>query len=73
MWAGNAEGRGTYVPVTSLERLGETQATVMVEFQAVDLSLKKGEEVKALREVCGWFWCRNASGAEGWVPDYVLS
>lgn len=73
VWATNGEGRGTYVPVTSLERLGKDQATVMEEFQAVDLSLKKGEEVMALREVCGWFWCRNASGAEGWVPDYVLS
>ena len=49
------------------------QATVVEEFQAVDLSLKKGEAVTALREVCGWFWCRNAAGAEGWVPDYVLS
>ena len=73
VWASNQEGRGTYVPVTSLERVGEEQAKVVEEFQAVDLSLKKGEEVTALREVCGWFWCRNAAGAEGWVPDYVLS
>jgi hypothetical protein len=73
VWASNQEGRGTYVPVTSLERVGEEQAKVVEEFQAVDLSLKKGEEVTALREVCGWFWCRNAAGVEGWVPDYVLS
>lgn len=73
VWASNQEGRGTYVPVTSLERVGEEQAKVVEEFQAVDLSLKKGEAVTALREVCGWFWCRNAAGAEGWVPDYVLS
>ena len=73
VWASNAEGRGTYMPVTSLERLGADQATVVEEFQAVDLSLKKGEEVTALRETCGWFWCRNSDGAEGWVPDYVLS
>ena len=73
VWAGNAEGRGTYVPVTILERQGKEQAVVVEEFQAVDLCLKKGEEVTALREVCGWFWCRNAAGEEGWVPDYVLS
>lgn len=73
VWAANEEGRGTYVPVTSLERTGDDRALVVEEFQAVDLSLKKGEEVTALREVCGWFWCRNAVGAEGWVPDYVLS
>lgn len=72
VWASNADGRGTYVPVTSLERLGPDQAKVLEEFQAVDLSLKKGEEVTVLREVCGWFWCRNTAGAEGWVPDYVL-
>ena len=73
VWASNEEGRGTYVPVTSLERISEGEANVVEEFQAVDLSLKKGEEVTALREVCGWFWCRNAAGGEGWVPDYVLS
>lgn len=73
VWVSNAEGRGTYVPVSSLERISEGEAKVVVEFQAVDLSLEKGEEVTALREVCGWFWCRNASGDEGWVPDYVLS
>jgi len=72
VWASNQEGRGTYVPVTSLERKGGDQAVVTEEFQAVDLSLGQGEEVTALREVCGWFWCRNAAGAEGWVPDYVL-
>lgn len=72
VWASNQEGRGTYVPVTSLERISGEQARVVEEFQAVDLSLKKGETVTALREVCGWFWCRNAAGSEGWVPDYVL-
>lgn len=73
VWASNTEGRGTYVPVTSLKRINDESAEVVEEFQAVDLSLKKGEEVTALREVCGWFWCRNEAGAEGWVPDYVLS
>jgi len=72
VWASNEEGRGTYVPVTSLKRLGD-QAIVVEEFQAVDLSLKKGQEVIVLREVCGWFWCRDVAGSEGWVPDYVLS
>lgn len=73
VWAANAEGRGTYVPVSSLERLEEGRARVTEEFQAVDLCVKKGEKVTALREVCGWFWCRNAAGQEGWVPDYVLA
>lgn len=73
VWASNTEDRGTYVPVSSLERLGDGRARVTAEFQAVDLSLKKGEEVIALRETCGWFWCRNAEGTEGWVPDYVLA
>lgn len=72
VWACNDEGRGTYVPVSSLERTGSNEARVIEEFQAVDLSLKKGEAVTALKETCGWFWCRNAGGAEGWVPDYVL-
>ncbi len=73
VWVSNAADRGTYVPVTLLEQISPDQARLREAFQAVDLCLKKGETVSCLREVCGWFWCRNAAGAEGWVPDYVLS
>ena len=73
VWVTTSEKRGTYLPVSVLERTGEQQARVQEDFEAVDLSLKKGELVRVVREVNGWSWCRNEAGAEGWVPDYVLS
>ena len=73
VWVTTAEGRGTYVPAACLQQLGPAQAKVLQAFDAVDLSVKKGEPVRVLREVSGWFWCRNEGGQEGWVPDYVLS
>lgn len=73
VWVTTSENRGTYAPVTFLERTNPGQAMVRQAFEAVDLSVKKGEPLSLLREVSGWFWCRNEGGQEGWVPDYVLS
>lgn len=77
VWATTSEGRGTYLPVSFLEET-ETenspgQAQLKEPFAAIDLSVKKGDTVTCLREVSGWFWCRDTSGAEGWLPDYVLA
>jgi uncharacterized protein YgiM (DUF1202 family) len=73
VWVTTAEGRGTYVPASCLQPLHPPQARVLEAFEAVDLSVKKGQPVTVLQEVSGWFWCRNEGGQEGWVPDYVLS
>lgn len=72
VWATTAEGRGTYLPVSFLEEIAEGQARLKEDFAAIDLSVRKGDAVSCLREVSGWFWCRDAAGREGWLPDYVL-
>ena len=74
VWVKTADGRGTYAPVDHLEpQEGGAAAVVVKAFTAMDLSVRKGETVTALREEHGWFWCRNERGGEGWVPDYILS
>lgn len=74
VWVTAADGRGTYAPVDHLEPSEDgASAKVLKAFTAADLSVRKGEEVTTLREEHGWFWCRNAEGGEGWVPDYILS
>lgn len=72
IWAVTAEGRGTYLPVSFLEKSGENLARLTETFAAIDLSVRKGTSVICLREVSGWFWCRDGDGIEGWLPDYVL-
>ncbi|MES2708794.1 MAG: SH3 domain-containing protein [Verrucomicrobiota bacterium] len=73
VWATTEEGRGTYLPVNFLEETGDGQARLREPFAALDLSVRKGDAVTCLREVSGWFWCRDAAGLEGWLPDYVLA
>ncbi|MDB6133357.1 MAG: Variant protein [Verrucomicrobiales bacterium] len=73
VWAVTAEGRGTYLPVSFLEKTGEERARLREPFAAVDLSVKKGDPIVSLRGVSGWFWCRDAKGSEGWLPDYVMA
>jgi hypothetical protein len=71
IWVSTADGRGSYVPEEILEITGAS-AVVKTAFSARDLSVQHGEQVTALREVKGWLWCRNADGAEGWLPEFVL-
>lgn len=69
-----AGNRGTYVPKDSVEIAADGVTGRMTrDFAATDLSVRKGEIVTCLREAGGWFWCRNAAGEEGWLPDYILS
>ena len=49
---------------------------VVVEnaYDTTELAVDAGEGVEVVErdEESGWFWCRNGSGAEGWVPVAVL-
>ncbi|MBP7950747.1 MAG: hypothetical protein KA004_13935 [Verrucomicrobiales bacterium] len=73
IWAATADGRASFVPEDHLKMEGRKAATVVRQFNARDLSVRKGETLTALREVNGWLWCRNAAGEEGWLPKFVLS
>ena len=43
-------------------------------YDTTELELAVGEEVVVLDrdDVSGWWWCRRADGAEGWVPVSAL-
>ncbi len=72
IWVTAISGRGSHVPEDILDPLGDGTARVIKPFHARDLSVAKGEAVESLREVKGWHWCRNESGEEGWLPEYLL-
>ena len=73
IWVSNDAGRGTYVPEDCVKKEKGQPATMSQAFNARDLSVEKGAVVTGLREVGGWLWCRDASGAEGWLPAFVLA
>jgi len=29
-------------------------------------------DLKSIRQIHGWHWCRNDRGEEGWVAGYLL-
>ena len=72
IWATNANGNNGYVPAEILEPLGEDRWAAMKDFDPTVLKVLQGEEIESLRQVHGWHWCKNSSGDEGWVADYIL-
>ncbi len=72
VWAesGN-EGKG-YVPEEILEPLGEGRFAAIEDFNPTVLKVKRGDGLTSLRQVHQWHWCRNATGQEGWVADYLM-
>ncbi len=73
IWASDAEGRGTYVPQEAVVPSEDGMGRMTSDFNARDLSVKKHEVVRALREVGGWLWCQAGDGREGWLPAFVLN
>ena len=52
--------------------LGEGRFAASEAFDPTVLTLKRGDALVSLKQIHRWHWCRNASGAEGWVADYLL-
>lgn len=42
------------------------------DYSARELSLKKGEKLKGIKETGGWIWCENEKGERGWTPKCCL-
>ena len=50
------------------------RVTVQVAYDTTELPLRAGTEVTVLErdDQSGWWWCRTAAGAAGWVPVSVF-
>lgn len=72
VWATDSFERKGYVPADILEPLGEDRWAAIEDFDPTVLKVKKGDELKSLKQVHGWHWCENQSQAQGWVADYLL-
>lgn len=42
------------------------------DYSARELSLEKGEKLRAIRETGGWMWCENERFERGWAPKSCL-
>ena len=44
----------------------------LCDYEATELSVSVGEELRMGKEESDWIWCTNQKGKSGWVPaDHV--
>lgn len=67
VWAKARERQG-WVPDRFIDKEGRAKR----DYDAHELSCRRGEVLDELHNAHGWRLCRNAAGAEGWVPERCL-
>lgn len=71
LWCTDTGGKAGWVPADYIERKGDT-GTLVVDYDARELSVSAGDELQVLKEQSGWAWCRKPNGDLGWVPLKIL-
>ena len=41
---------------------------MLQDYEATELNVSTGEELKIEKEESGWVWVSNKEGKQGWVP-----
>lgn len=72
VWCEDIDGKTGWVPQSYVQIKGNS-GKLLVDYDATELSVKKGEELKILKEESSWFWCRNRKGDSGWVRKDKVS
>ena len=67
LWVIAADGRQGWLPDDLLTPSG-AGLVAKTDYSAVELTCQAYEVLQGFHATHGWIWCRNAQGAEGWVP-----
>jgi hypothetical protein len=68
IWCTNRDGKSRWVPDKYVERKGD-MGIALCDYEATELSVSVGEELRMGKEASGWIWCMNQKGQSGWVPE----
>ncbi|NIP44371.1 MAG: hypothetical protein GWO41_09205 [candidate division Zixibacteria bacterium] len=71
-WCIDDDGKAGWVPSSYLKITGKT-AEAINGYDAAELTVKPGDELKLIDEEAGWYWCRDLHGNQGWVPAECIS
>ena len=71
LWCTAGSGKAGWILADYIERKGTT-GTLIVDYDATELTVEAGEVLEVLREQSGWAWCRTRDGRLGWIPLEVL-
>ncbi|MES2996332.1 MAG: SH3 domain-containing protein [Verrucomicrobiota bacterium] len=72
VWAENRRGHKGYVPLEILESRGDGRYIAKDSYDPTVLTIKRGDQLESLKQIHGWHWCRDETGAQGWVAGYLL-
>lgn len=71
-WCTGPDGRAGWVPEQLLQRAG-TDALVLRDYTARELSVEAGVEVVLDHVTSGWAWVIAPDGRSGWIPQACLA
>lgn len=72
IWCASEDGHQGWVAESCLKMTSETEAVATEEYDAAQLTVVEGELLDVLDEQGAFVLCRNAAGAQGWVPARLL-
>jgi hypothetical protein len=67
IWCTTPKGKSGWAHESYIQR-NESSGIALRSYDATELSVAEGEELKIIDEESGWLWCRYADGRLGWVP-----
>ena len=69
VWGTDQAGRSGWVPDAYLDPAADgCTAVALRDYDSTELTVGRRQVLDVLDEVGGWYLCRTASGASGWVP-----
>lgn len=71
LWATDGSGRSGWVHERFLAAT-TGEATALQDYDARELDAEAGDVVRLIEEAGGWWWCENAIGEQGWLPERDL-
>jgi hypothetical protein len=67
LWCTTPDGKSGWVPEAWIDVEGDT-CVMNQDYDATELTVAVGEELKAILTESGWLLATSASGQTGWVP-----
>jgi len=70
-WCTDSRGRQGWVAEEALD-VRDGHAVLCRDFDAIELTVSKGERVVGSDVMAGWLWATDAGGTSGWIPLEVV-
>jgi Variant SH3 domain len=72
LWGIGPDGREGWLPQNAVTAAGD-RGVARYDYDARELPVTAGDEVRVERSESGWLWCAGPEGNHGWVPAGCVS